>query len=192
MESAYLHIVTNHIPIIGVPLALALLVLGIWRKSDELKTASFLVLIFLGAATLGTFLLGQGGEDYVEDLAGISHDSISEHEGFAKFALGSVAVTAILSLFAMFRYKGYSFLKRRGNNPLGDDATSTAATFPNWIVFAILVFTLSSSAILGYTGKLGGKIRHSEFYGGVQTFDGQKEETDKEGRKGRGRERDKD
>ena len=70
MDLAYLHIVTNHIPIVGVPFALIILLLGIWRKSDELKAVAFLSFAVLGIATLGVFLLGQGGEDFVEELAG--------------------------------------------------------------------------------------------------------------------------
>jgi hypothetical protein len=185
MDIAYLHIITNHIPIIGVPFALFLLALGIRRKSDELKTASFLIFVFLGIATLGTFLLGQGGEDFVEDLAGVSEQAIENHEDFARFALASVAVTALVSLFAFVRYRGFSFLKRR--NVKKDESTETVepagkfSNYPNWIGFAVLVLALASGAILGYTGKLGGKIRHTEFYGGASP------EEEKDGKNRRGK-----
>jgi len=187
MDTAYLHIITNHIPIIGVPLALFLLVLGIWRKSDELKTASLLIFAFLGIATLGTYLLGQGGEDFVEDLAGVSHDAIENHEDFARVALISVAITALFALFALVRYKGFSFLKRRSaDSPAnGESSAEPVLHFPNWIVLAVLILALASSAILGYTGKLGGKIRHTEFYGGAQT----EEETDGKNRRGKNEKR---
>jgi len=186
MDIAYLHIITNHIPIIGVPLALFLLVLGVWRKSDELKTASFLIFAFLGIATLGTYLLGQGGEDFVEDLAGVSHDAIENHEDFARFALASVAATAILSLFALVRYKGFSLLKRRHADAAdSENSAEPVSYFPKWIVSAVLILALASSAILGYTGKLGGKIRHTEFYGGAQT----EEETDGKKRRGKNEQR---
>lgn len=172
MDTAYLHLITNHIPIIGVPFALALLALGIWRKSDELKTAGFLIFVFLGLATLGTFLLGQGGEDFVEELAGVSHDAIEDHEDFAKYALASVIIAALFSLLALIRFKGLMFLKRRitDNGKLlnGEVTSATISYYPSWIVFAVLLLALASSAMLGYTGKLGGKIRHSEFYGKAQ------------------------
>lgn len=169
MDLAYLHIVTNHIPIIGVPLALFLLALGIWRKSDELKSASFLIFAFLGIATLGVYLLGQGGEDFVEELAGVSHDAIENHQDFAKIALATVGGLAVLSAFALIRYRGLHFLKRNSSQKLltGDVIQTTGSYFPNWIVFSILALSLASVAVLGYTGKLGGMIRHTEFYGGV-------------------------
>jgi hypothetical protein len=35
MEVAYLHVVTNHLPIFGVPLALALLLFGLWDEARD-------------------------------------------------------------------------------------------------------------------------------------------------------------
>jgi len=172
METAYLHIVTNHLPVIGVPLALVLLAMGFWRKSDDLKTAAFLIFVFLGLATLVTFLLGQAGEDFVEELAGVSENAIDEHEDFAKFALALVAITASFSLFAILRYQGLSFLRRRitSSERMADGEVSAgqSSPYPVWITLAVLFFAMLSGGVLGYTGKLGGMIRHTEFYGGTQ------------------------
>ncbi len=201
MDLAYLHIVTNHIPIIGVPFALFLLVLGIWRKSDELKSASFLFFAFLGIATLVVYLLGQGGEDFVEELAGVSHDAIENHEDFAKIALATVIGLALLSAFALIRYRGLQILKRRYSQKLlnGNVLEITGSYFPKWIVFSVLALAFTSIAVLGYTGKLGGMIRHTEFYSGVVTSeneennseqdktDREQKDTEKESEKGRGR-----
>ena len=155
MEIAYLHLVTNHIPIIGLPFALAILIWGLWRNSDEVKTASFLAFVLLGAATVGVFLLGQGGEDFVEDLQGVSHDAIEAHEKLATLALISVLLVAAASLFALLRYR-----LLRGATP------ELSAVFPRWVVLLVLTLALGSSAVLGYAGRLGGKIRHPEFHGG--------------------------
>ena len=169
MDSAYLHIVTNHIPIVGIPFALLMLLLGIWRKSDELKAVAFLAFAVLGIATLGVFLLGQGGEDFVEDLAGISENAIEDHEKMGLVSLIVVGITAILSVFGLIFYKGLSVLKRRQSEKLlnGEIDENAKPFFPHWLTFAVLFLALSSAGILGYTGKLGGKIRHTEFYGGA-------------------------
>jgi NADH:ubiquinone oxidoreductase subunit 5 (subunit L)/multisubunit Na+/H+ antiporter MnhA subunit len=169
MDTAYLHLVTNHIPIVGVPFALFLLVLGIWRKSDELKAVALLVFAILGIVTLGVYLLGEGGKDFVEHLAGISEDAIDAHETMGLISLVSVGVTALLSLLGLIFYKGFFFLKRRRSDRLldGEVAGGEKAFLPNWLIFAVLGLAILSSGILGYTGKLGGKIRHTEFYGGA-------------------------
>ena len=196
METAYLHLVTNHIPIIGIPFALAVLLIGIWRNSDEIKAWSFLIFGFLGLATIGVFLLGQGGEDFVEELAGVSHDAIEDHEGVAKFALGSVLLTAAIAIFALVRYSGPGLLAPRfRKTAAADKADVQPRAFPTWIVLSVLVVALVSSGILGYTGRLGGKIRHPEFHGGAQTTGnerneaGETDEEGEEGDKGRGRNR---
>ncbi len=183
MDLAYLHIVTNHIPIVGVPFALLILLLGIWRRSDELKAVAFLAFTVLGIATLGVFLLGQGGEDFVEDLAGISENAIEDHEKMGIVSLISVGITAVLSLLGLIFYKGFLLFGRKKPDTFSDGEIDEKAKsfFPNWLTIAVLLLALSSAGILGYTGKLGGKICHTEFYGGAS-------ETDEEsGKKRRGK-----
>lgn len=187
MEIAYLHLVTNHIPIIGVPFALAVLIIGIWRKSDDLKAVAFLIFAFLGAATLAVYFLGQGGEDFIEELPGVSHDAIEDHEEFAIYPLISVLIAAVVSLFALIRYGGFSRLLRRTAN------TDVSRSFPGWLPMAVLAIGLISAALLGYVGRLGGVIRHPEFHGGVAASAEKQEEAEKpedeNGGRGRGRNR---
>jgi hypothetical protein len=197
MDIAYLHIVTNHIPIIGIPFALFILLLGIWRKSDELKAVGLLSFAVLGIATLGVFLLGQGGEDFVEELTGVSHDAIEDHEQMGLISLVAVSITAVLSLFGLIFYKGFALLKRRKSEKYlnGEVDQNAKPYFPSWLTFAVLFLALASAGILGYTGKLGGKIRHTEFYGGAANVEKENdkkpdeaEEPDTDGGgKGRGR-----
>lgn len=186
MDSAYLHLVTNHIPIIAVPFALAILLLGIWRKSDELKAVALLSFSVLGVATLGVFLFGQGGEDFVEKLSGVSHDAIEDHEKMGLVSLIAVGITAIVSAFGLIFYKGFSILKRRNENE------NSKILFPAWLTFLVLFLAILSAGILGYMGKLGGKIRHTEFYGGAvnqEEEEKNEEKSDEESGKGRGRNR---
>lgn len=186
MDPAYLHIVTNHIPIIGLPFALLLLLFGIWRKNDELKAFAFLAFAVLGAATLGVYLLGKGGEDFVEEIAGISHDAIEDHEEMGLVSLIAVAVTSLVALFGLVFYGGLSLLRRRKTDKLlnGDVDSAALPFFPNLLTLTVLGLALISAGILGYTGKLGGKIRHTEFYGGAAAA-----EEEESGRNRRGRDR---
>jgi hypothetical protein len=185
METAYLHLVTNHIPIMGVPFALALLVIGLWRRSDEIKAVSFLVFALLGVLTTVVYLLGQGGEDFVEDLAGVSHDLIEDHEDIAKIALASTLILAGMSAFAILRYRGLTLLKPRiGTRDTVDSRDGNV--FPTWAVIAVLALALLTSGILGYTGRLGGKIRHPEFHDGAAVQE-QEDDENGGGRRKRGR-----
>lgn len=159
MEIAYLHLVTNHIPIIGIPVAIVVLLLGIWRKSPEIKAVAFLLFTGIGLLTIMVYFLGQGGEDFIEELPGVSHDTIEEHEEFALPSLIVVLITAAAALFALVRYGGLrTLLRRDGAEP---------AAFPGWLTIAVLVLALVSAGMVGWTARLGGAIRHPEFHGGV-------------------------
>jgi hypothetical protein len=167
MDTAYLHLITNHIPIIGVPFALALLLIGMWRNSAEVKAAAYLIFAFLAVATLTVYFLGQGGEDFVEELPGVSHDTIEDHEEFAIFGLVGSIITGVVSLAALLMFGGFGLLFRRRNSEPPEDGEAPRRTFPSWINLTVLVLALITAALLGYTGQLGGKIRHPEFHGGV-------------------------
>lgn len=185
METAYLHLVTNHIPIIGVPFALAVLLIGFWRSSDELKSASLAIFVFLGVATLGVYLLGQSGEDFVEDLAGVSHDAIEDHEAAGTLGLASVVVLAGVSLFGLLRYGGIARLRPRFRS--SEPEVATSKVYPLWLGLALVIVALASSAVLGYVGRLGGKIRHTEFHQSQAGTENDREEGDGENEGGRRR-----
>lgn len=171
MDLAYFHIVLNHLPIMGIPIGLGLLLLGIVTRNDSIKRAAFLVFVVLGILTVPVFLTGKGGEDFVEDLPGVSEAAIQSHESMAVFALVAVLLLAAFSLFAFLKYRGTVLFNRNfsdeekllsGNLPSG-----VRSAIPGWVILTALVLAVGTSAVLGLTGKLGGKIRHVEFYGGA-------------------------
>src|SRR5690606_21667578 len=135
------------------------LLLGIWRKSPEIKAVAFLLFTGIGLLTIMVYFLGQGGEDFIAELPGVSHDTIEEHEEFALPSLIVVLITAAAALFALVRYGGLrTLLRRDGAEP---------AAFPGWLTIAVLVLALVSAGMVGWTARLGGAIRHPEFHGGV-------------------------
>ena len=189
MDIAYLHIVINHLPIIGVPFAMGLLLLGLLTRNDSIKRAALLAFVLLGALTVPVFLTGKGGEDFVEDLAGVSEAAIEAHERMALFALISVGALALFSLFAFLKYRGLHLFKRRASEepstPNGEAPTKSYPGVPGWVGLTALVLALVTSGVVGYTGKLGGKIRHTEFYGGAQSDEEEEDEERGRGRRGR-------
>jgi hypothetical protein len=160
MEIAYLHVMFNHLPIMGVPIGLALLLLGLWTRSDSVKRAALLTLVVIGILTMPIFVAGKGGERFVED-AGLSDASIEAHEHMANIALGSTELLAALSLYFFLKHGGRRMLGRGGDR-LGD-----GHAIPTGAVVAVLIVGIVTAAILGYTGRLGGKISHTEFYSGA-------------------------
>ncbi len=156
MEIAYLHVVINHLPIMGVPIALGVLLLGVWVRESSIKRAALLAFVVIGLVTIAVYLTGEGGEDFVERIASINEEAIEDHEEMATVALIAVEVLATLSLLVFLASGGISMLVRRAIPP--------ERHVPGLGVALVVVVAAVTSGILGYTGKLGGMISHTEFY----------------------------
>lgn len=141
MDLAHLHLVLNHVPIIGFPF---LLVLGIWaqvRKDASLKKFLYVLTIGVTLATFGAFQTGEPAEDRAE-TTGATDASIHEHEEAAETAMVFAWVTAALAVVAFFSVGKPSL------------ETVTAGLFAVSLVLTI--------AALSWTGYEGGKIRHGD------------------------------
>jgi hypothetical protein len=156
MNLAHLHIAINHFPIMGVPIGVGLLALGAWARNEAIKRAALLVFVVVGIATIGVYLAGRGGVDYVEHLAGVSEATVEAHEDMAGIALFATEALALLSLVVFARFGGPAMLSR-------SPEAVTARSVPGWAVATVLVVGLVTSAVLGYMGLLGGRIRHTEY-----------------------------
>ncbi len=141
MSAAYLHLVTNHIPVTGIFFGLALLAVATFWKSADLQRFSLWFFVLVGLATLIVYFTGEPAEEVVEKIAGVAKEAIEEHEDAALFGLIAVEIIAVLSVLGLF-----SGLARR-----------------RWFMPALLVIVLWASAVLARVAYLGGQIRHTEF-----------------------------
>jgi len=159
MNVAYLHVVINHLPIMGVPIGVGLLALGLYSGNEAIKRAALLVFVFIGIATIGVFVAGRVGHEAVEQLPGVSEKAVDAHGAMAGIALLVTELLALLSIVVFARYGGPAMLSRTNR-------AVVATPVPGWAAWSVLVMGLVASAVLGYTGKLGGQIRHAEFVDG--------------------------
>ncbi len=142
MNFAHLHLIINHIPLIGIPVALLFLLYGIWTKNAPTQRFSLYVLVGLAAMVLPVYLTGEPAEDVVEHLPGVVESFIESHEEAAEVSLVLTLATGCLALLALWFQKNE--MKRQRLNP---------------IVIGTAAIALIS---LAYTANLGGKIRHTE------------------------------
>ncbi|HET9038386.1 MAG TPA: DUF2231 domain-containing protein [Myxococcaceae bacterium] len=140
---AHLHIAINHIPVVLVPVALFILAVGVWRRSEVLFRTGIVVAWVGVAFGLGAYLSGDEAADLVMAAEKAQEKTldpiVSEHDASAGWALGSAVLVAAAGVWA-WRRKG-----------LGREVT-----------VPLLVLTALSSAILARTSLLGGRIRHPE------------------------------
>lgn len=162
MNQAHLHLALNHLPIIFPLVGVIVLAAGLLLKSEILKRAGFGIFILGALLTIPAFATGEGAEEVVEDLQGVSENFIHEHEEIAeRFALLSYVLGAasLLALWANWKRKNFS---------------SILSTVILILGFVVLFFAKN-------TGTSGGAIRHTEIRQGAAATgtETEKEEKDK-------------
>ena len=143
MTLLHLHLITNHLPVLGPAFALGLLGFGLWRKSTEVTKAALGALVICSLLALPAYFTGEPAEDAMKRMSGISKSAIEEHQEAATAALIGIAVTGVVSLAGLLAF--------RHGKPV-----------PAWLGSIILVAVLAVCGLMGWTAMLGGQIRHTE------------------------------
>lgn len=175
MNSAHLHLILNHLPIIGTPFVAVFLAAAIYYRSREFQRLAFAAFVFLALATIVVYFSGQGAEEIVEELPGVSHDLIEGHEqsGLLVFiGMGVLGASALAGL-ALFR---------------------KAAEIPRKFALGVLGVSVICLLLASWAALLGGKIRHPEAHGAAVNAEsgGEEEGEGESGGRGRGRGRGRD
>jgi len=143
MDLAHLHLLLNHFPTIGSIIGGGLFVLSLITNSDDLKRASLVVLLGISLIAIPTYISGNGAQDAVKSLPGVSKTLIETHEGAALVALGFIEVTGAFAWLGLWQFR-------------------RLARVPNWNLAVILVLTAVSLGLMARASNLGGEIRHGE------------------------------
>jgi hypothetical protein len=149
MDLAHIHLLLNHFPTIGTIIGAGLFMLSLVMKSDDLKRASLVVLLGIALVSIPTYITGNGAQDAIKSLPGVSKSMIETHEGAAFLALGFMEVTGMFAWLGLWQYRR---LKR----------------VPSWNLAAILVLSLLSLGLMARASNIGGEIRHAEVRAGEE------------------------
>ena len=144
MDDTHLHLLVNHLPILGSFFALPLLLLALWRRQEPwLFAGAALLLLIGGGAAVVAEESGEGAEEAVEHLPGVSEALIHEHEERAEIATPLGVVTGLVALGVT------AFSLRRRQTWL-----------PGGVV--VLLLTGATAGTMAWVGQSGGLIRHTE------------------------------
>jgi uncharacterized membrane protein len=143
MNEAHFHLIVNHLPIIFPIVGLIVILSGFIFKLEVLKRMAFVIFVIGSLSTIAAMSSGEGAEEIVENISGVSHDYIETHEEAAEaFAITSYILGALslIALWANLRKKKFS------------------------VVLTVLVFLMAGVVIFlgSRTGTTGGEIRHEE------------------------------
>ena len=161
MSQVHLHLLITHLPVFGSLLGALVLAYGLWTRSHQTTTAAYILFILSGIGAGIAYFTGEGAEESVEGIQGVSELMIGLHEESASFALVSLVILGAFSLFVIFiTYKNTAIRK----------TTALIALF----------ISLVSFGLVARTGYLGGQIRHTEITNGNVQNDGGGEKNEKD------------
>ena len=154
MNQAHLHLLLNHLPILGTLFGLLMLAGGFILNNNTVKRTALGMFVFAGLCAIPAYLTGEGAEEVVENLPAVSETLMETHEELANIFLWVVGGLGLLSLATW-----YADFKSKKTAPLLFAVTFVAAL--GTMVFAQRV------------GSSGGEIRHTEIRSGATAVNGE-------------------
>lgn len=145
MDAAHIHLLLNHFPIIGTFIGTALVAWGLLRGQFAVKQTGLVVLIAMGLMGIPVHKSGEDAEHQVEEIEGVDHRLVHEHEDWGHMAFMAGNVTLLFSLLAF----------------LAGLVSHNTKIISSLALIAALVFCVFAFQ----AGSTGGKIMHPEIRG---------------------------
>jgi uncharacterized membrane protein len=143
MNMTHLHLLTNHLPILGSLFGILILLSGYIFKDLTVRKAGLGTFIFAALMAVPAYLTGEPSEKAIKNLPDIAKGVIEQHETLAAFALGCIILLGMLSAtaFYLMKYK---------------------KTDAKLLMACILSLSMVTFGLMVWTAQTGGQIRHSE------------------------------
>ncbi len=139
-----MHLLLNHLPILGTLFGLLTLAAGFTLKNETVKRTALGFFLFSALCAIPAYLTGEGAEEVVENIPGASSETLVEaHEELANIFLWVVGALGLLSVLTFY----FNYTQKKGASLL-----------------YVLSFVLGIGAMVlaQQVGTSGGEIRHTE------------------------------
>ena len=137
MNLAHLHLLLNHLPTVGLGIALGLLLGSLLKKSADLQQASFVAFFLLGLLAIPAYLTGSAAQFVLQDRPEVSQEVMAAHQDAALLALIVMEITGVFAWIALWRFR-------------------------RWHRTALLVLAIVTFGLMANAANIGGHIRHPE------------------------------
>jgi len=143
MNGAQVHLLLNHLPVLGALFTFLLLLWGVVRRNETIQKTAFAAMVIVGLSAIPVYLSGEPAEEVIEDMPGVEEAYIEEHETMGKFALWAGIALGVAAIAGI----------------------GVVAVRPASITSAAVVLLVLNALVFGvmaYTAHTGGQIRHPE------------------------------
>ncbi len=143
MPANHLHLIINHVPVIGSMFAMVVLAVGVLSGKVNVLKIALWSFVAVGLAAAAAYLTGEPAEHAIEGLYGVSETMLEAHEDLAMWALLLAGATGLVAVVGLLRYR----LKKSVSSSL---------------LILLIITGILTSAVMGWTALEGGKIRRPE------------------------------
>ncbi len=143
MNQTHLHLLLNHVAIMAALFSIVIFFYGSIIRNKSITNLALIGFVFAALTAIPVYLTGEPAEESIEHIAGVTEESIHEHEESAEVSIWLIELSGAIAFTALVLKNAKFF--------------STAA-------FALIMtlISLCSGLSISYTGYLGGFIRHPE------------------------------
>jgi hypothetical protein len=143
MNITHVHLLLNHIPTIGTAIAIGLLVLSLFRRSDELRRVTLEVVFVVALLTIPAYLSGVSAQQAQLNNPDIAEAFVDAHWTAALWAFLLMQISGAIAWLALWKFRR--------------SARMSPALLGAVLVMSTLAFAASARA-----ANLGGEIHHPE------------------------------
>ncbi len=143
MNGAHLHLLLNHVPILGSMFALCFLLYGKFSNNKSITIAALIIIVVIALFSIPVFLSGDEAERIVDPIIGVNKIAIESHQEQAEIAFWVLLMNGAIALATVV-------------SAIKTQIISKPLLWINLVVLLIVVF------LMARTGGSGGRIRHSE------------------------------
>ena len=137
-----IHLLLNHVPVVGAAGVTLMLAVGVLRKREEIVRMALGFALLVALITIPVYRTGEPAEQWIKKLPGVTESVIAPHESAANVAFACMLLVGAISGFGLGAYRG---------KPL-----------PGWMPITMLTLMLAVSALMAVVAHRGGMIRHTE------------------------------
>src|ERR1019366_10775432 len=105
----HLHLLLNHLPVVGIIASVMLLLYAMARKNAELKRAALIACVLTGISAYATDYTGDDAEAVAKHIPGVNREAIEQHADAGDTAMDVSLVLgaiALMGLILAWRKKG--------------------------------------------------------------------------------------
>ena len=144
MSLVHLHLLSNHIPVIGFPVVAFVLFAALWMKNSDVGKLGLVILVGIALLSIIPYSTGDSAAHAVRNIAGVTRAAVREHDDSAGWAFDGSCVIGVMALWFLWSYRGREL--------------------PRKMVGISLAAVLFVSSVMARTAYLGGLIRHTEIH----------------------------